>query len=132
MTALRYATAHRGLVLQWFTVLAGPALWSSQFIAAYSIADTGSCSPAASHYLASGGFRPVIAVTSVLAAAVTLVALVASYRCWKRLRGHDPTSGERASWLAIAGMMSNGLFLVMILGTLVPLAFYSQCIPSPA
>jgi hypothetical protein len=132
LKALRYAVEHRGLVLQWFAVLAGPTAWSTQFIVSYNVTDTGACAPAASHFLASGGFRPVVALVSALAAAVTAVGLVVSYRCWKRLRGADPTPGERASWLAVAGMMSNGLFLLMILGSFLPLAFYSRCIPSPA
>ena len=132
MNALAYLREHRGLMLQWFAVLAGPASWSAQFIVSYNVTDTGACAPAGSRYLASGGFRPVVAVVSALAAAVTAVGLVVSYRCWKRLRGQDPTPGERASWLAVAGMMSNGLFLVMILGSFVPLAFFSRCIPSPA
>jgi hypothetical protein len=132
VSALAYLREHRGLVLQWFAVLAGPVAWSSQFIFAYSVTDTGSCAPAAPHFLASGGFRPVVAVASALAAAVTAVALVVSYRCWKRLRGQDPTPGERASWLSVVGMMTNGLFLLMIIGNLVPLAFFSRCIPSPA
>ena len=132
MSALAYVREHRGLVLQWFAVLAGPVAWSAQFIVSYNVTDTGACVPAASHFLASGGFRPVVAVVSALAAAVTAVGLVVSYRCWKRLRGQDPTPGERASWLAVAGMMSNGLFLLMILGSFLPLAFFSRCIPLPA
>lgn len=132
MKALGYVRAHRGLVLQWFAVLAGPVAWSSQFIFNYNLTDTGACAPAAPHFLSSGGFRPLIAVASALAAAVAALGLVVSYRCWKRLRGQDPTPGERASWLAIAGLMSNALFLLMILGSFVPLAFFSRCIPSPA
>ena len=132
MSALAYVRAHRGLVLQWFAVLAGPVAWSAQFLVSYSVTDTGACAPAAPHFLASGGLRPVIVATSALTAAVTLVALVVSYRCWKRLRRQDPTTGERASWLAIVGMMTNGLFLLMILGSFLPLAFFSRCIPSPA
>jgi len=130
--ALRYASEHRGLVAQWFSVLAGPAAWSAQLFISYNLADTGSCAPASPHFLASGGYRPFIALTSGLAAAVTLLALVVSYRCWRRLRGNDPTTGNRASWLAIAGIMVNGLFLLMILGSFLPLAFISQCTPSPA
>jgi hypothetical protein len=132
LNALAYLRDHRGLALQWFGVLAGPSAWSAQFIVSYNVTDTGACAPAGARFLASGGFRPVVAVVSALAAAVTALALVVSYRCWKRLRGQDPTPGERASWLAVAGMMSNGLFLVMILGSFVPLAFFSRCIPSPA
>ena len=132
MSALAYVRAHRGLVLQWFAVLAGPAAWSTQFLISYNVTDTGACAPAGVRFLASGGFRPVIAVVSALAAAVTAVALVVSYRCWKRLRGQDPTPGERASWLAVAGMMGSGLFLIMIVASFLPLAFFSQCIPSPA
>jgi len=132
VSTLAYVRAHRGLVLQWFAVLAGPAAWSAQFLISYNVTDTGACAPAASHFLASGGFRPVIAVVSVLGAAVAALGLVVSYRCWKRLRRQDPTTGERASWLAIAGMMSDGLFLLMILGSFLPLAFFSRCIPSPA
>jgi len=132
VSTLAYVRAHRGLVLQWFAVLAGPTAWSLQFIVSYNVTDTGACTPAASHFLASGGFRPVVAVVSALAAAITAVGLVVSYRCWKRLRGQDPTPGERASWLAVAGMMSNGLFLIMIVGSFLPLAFFSRCIPSPA
>jgi hypothetical protein len=124
--------AHRGLVLQWFAVLAGPSAWSVGFIVNYNVSDLGACAPGSPHFLASGGFRPVIVVASALAAAVALVALVVSYRCWRRLRGRDPTTGERASWLAVAGMMSNGLFLLMILGSFLPLAFFSQCTPLSA
>ena len=132
MSVLAYVRAHRGLVLQWFAVLAGPSAWSIQFIVSYNVTDTGACAPAGSHFLASGGFRPVVAVVSALAAVVTVVGLVVSYRCWRQLRGQDPTPGERASWLAVAGMMSNGLFLLMILGSFLPLAFFSRCFPSPA
>jgi hypothetical protein len=132
VSVLAYVRAHRGLVLQWFGVFAGPAAWSGQFLLSYNVTDTGACAPAGFQFLASGGFRPVIAVVSALAAAVTAVAFVVSYRCWKRLRGQDPTPGERASWLAVVGMMSNGLFFVMIVGSFLPLAFFSQCIPSPA
>jgi hypothetical protein len=132
VSILAYVRAHRGLVLQWFAVLAGPSAWSIQFIVSYNVTDTGACTPAASQFLASGGFRLVVAVVSALAAAVAALGLVVSYRCWRQLRGHDPTPGERASWLAVAGMMSNGLFLLMILGSFLPLAFFSRCIPSPA
>lgn len=131
MKALRYLAEHRGLVVQWFCVLAGPAAWSAQFIVDYNISDTGSCSPGAVRFLASGGLKPVVAVVSGLAAAVTAWGLVVSYRCWRRLQAGDPTTGERASWLAVAGMMSNGLFLLMILGSYLPLIFLPPCMPPP-
>jgi len=78
LNALAYLREHRGLMLQWFGVLAGPSAWSAQFIVSYNVTDTGACAPAGARFLASGGFRPVVAVVSALAAAVT--ALVRSGR----------------------------------------------------
>ena len=39
MSALAYVRAHRGLVLQWFAVLAGPTAWSAQFIVDYNVTE---------------------------------------------------------------------------------------------
>ena len=126
--ALRYAVAHRGLVAQWFGVLGPAAAWSAQFLVSYNVADTGSCSPAAPRFLASGtGLKLVVAVVSTLALAVTVVAGAVSYHCWRRLHDQDPTTGRRASWLAIAGMMSSGLFFLMIAASYLPLVFLAPC-----
>lgn len=130
MKAIEYARRHRGLVLQWFAVLAGAGAWATQFIVSYNLTDTGACAPAAPHFLASGGYRPVLVVVNGLAAAVAAVALVVSHRCWRRLNDADPTPGDRASWLAMAGIMANGLFLLMILASFLPLALLSSCTAS--
>ena len=128
--ALRYAVAHRGLVAQWFGVLGPAAAWSVQFLVSYNVADTGSCSPAAPRFLASGpGLKLVVAVVSTVALAVTVAAGAVSYHCWKRLRDQDPTPGRRASWLAVAGMMSSGLFFLLIAGSYLPLVFLPPCKP---
>ena len=117
---------------QWFGVLGPAAAWSAQFLVSYNVADTGSCSPAAPRFLATGaGLKLVVAVVSSLALAVTVVAGAVSYHCWKRLHDEDPTPGHRASWLAVAGMMSSGLFFLMIAASYLPLVFLSPCKPTP-
>jgi hypothetical protein len=125
--AIRYLAAHPGLVAQWFGALAPAGAWTVQFLAAYNLSDTISCSPGA--VLAGGAARPWIALISGAALAVTVVAGVISYRCWIRLRSGDPTVGERASWLAVAGMMTSVLFFLIIAASFLPLVLLTPCQP---
>ncbi len=128
MSRLAYLREHRGLVAQWFGVLGPAAAWSAQFLVTYNLADVVSCSPGAIPALAMDDrVKPFLALATALAAAVALAAGFVSYGCWKRLRAADPPTGGRAHWLALAGMFSSALFLLMILAGFLPLAFLSSC-----
>jgi len=75
--------------------------------------------------MAHGGGLRVGDGVQIFANAV--VAGAVSYHCWRRLHDQDPTTGRRASWLAIAGMMSSGLFFLMIAASYLPLVFLAPC-----
>jgi len=132
MNGVAYLRRHRGLVAQWFGVLGPAAAWSAQFLLTYNLADAGSCSPGSPAVLTGNArVKLVLVVATVLAAAVAAAAGLVSYTCWRRLRTGDPTTGGRAQWLALAGILSGVLFLLMILASFLPLGFLTACVRQP-
>jgi len=132
MSRLAYLRAHRGLVAQWLGVLVPAAAWSAQFLLTYNLADAASCSPGAPSVLAGDArVKIVLALATGLAAVVAAAGGLVSLGCWRRLRAGDPTTGGRAHWLALAGVLSGALFLVMILASFLPLGFLAACSRQP-
>jgi hypothetical protein len=123
--ALRYSVRHRGLVLQWIAVLGPPAAWSIQFLAAYNIADSVSCLPGSFRFLMTGGVKPVIAVVSGACLLLAVGTTLLSVRCYRKLRRSDVTTGNRARWLALVGIIVGVLFSVMIANSYAPIAMIS-------
>jgi hypothetical protein len=123
--AVRYTVRHRGLVLQWIAVLGPPAAWSIQFLAAYNIADSVSCDPGSFRFLMAGGAKPVIAAVSGACLLLAVGTTLLSVRCHRRLRRSDVTTGHRARWLAVVGIIVGVLFSVMIANSYAPIAILS-------
>jgi hypothetical protein len=132
VSALAYLRAHRGLVAQWFGVLGPPAAWSAQFLVSYNLADMVTCSRGGVRFLAvEDRLKPAIALVTGLSVVVAAVAGIVAYGCWRRLRDADHTPGGRAGWLAIAGIMSSVLFLILIVVGFLPLVFLPSCAQLP-
>jgi hypothetical protein len=120
-----------GSKLLWFGVLIGPVCWSLQILIGYNLEEI-ACNPGSStQKIAGAEIEPLtIALTLVLGAATALGALV-SYRCWRRTRrSGDASTGGRAEWMALAGVITSALFLFWIMTALFAPGFLVACDPS--
>jgi uncharacterized membrane protein YozB (DUF420 family) len=100
-----------GTALIAFAIVGGPAAWVLHLLAGYGVEDA-ACSPAA----AGTGFRhddvQVIAILTVVLAAVALAAAAAGYVALRRPTGGDARGHRR--FLAIAGLIGSSLFALII------------------
>jgi hypothetical protein len=116
----------------WFGLLGPPAAWGLHLVLGDMIYEIG-CAPAMRRHAILGQSLDfwALLVASVLAV-VTALAGVLAFRAWRELRHQqDGTSLSRASAMAIAGMASSSLYLLIILFALMPSLFLRVCSPSP-
>jgi hypothetical protein len=117
----------RGSWLLWAGVLTGPAAWSLQLLINYNLEEL-ACSSASQQpgVLVGLGVETFILLVNVVAAAATLVAGLGALSC---LRGSkDESTGQRATWMAGAGVMTSVLFLIAILTGFAPTFYLSVCL----
>jgi hypothetical protein len=130
-------------LLLWFAVLGGAAAWTAHLIFGWGIEEI-ACSPAASSQDVLGLSTAVWigAVTAVLAL-LTVVAGVLAYRFWRQAGGGDPDDhiqpdgvgaepiervrGGRVAFMAMFGVASNALFLLIIVYGGVSLLLLRPC-----
>jgi hypothetical protein len=121
----------RGSAALWFGVLAGPAAWSLQVIIGYSAEEIACSSGSQSEELAGIPIETMIIAVNFALTAITAVALVVSLRCLQRSRRGDPTTGARATWMGLAGVMVSVLFLVVLVSGFAPMWILTTCSPAP-
>jgi hypothetical protein len=114
----------------WFTVLIGAAAWSAQLLVDYVLVGL-RCATGAGVY--SWG----VTAFSILMGLLAGLGLVVGYQAWKRtalgLDAEDPANASlgRAALMAIVGWVSNIIFVVLIIGSLVPNMFMDPCARVP-
>ena len=115
----------------WFGLLGPPAAWGLHLVLGDMIYEIGCAPGMRRHAILSQSLDFwALFVTSVLAA-VTALAGVLAFRAWRELRRQrDGTSLSRASAMAIAGIASSLLYLMIILFALLPSLFLRVCSPS--
>ena len=121
----------RGSWLLWIGVLTGPAAWSLQVLINYNLEEI-VCGPAAQGSRDIWGIGVetwILAVDAVLAAS-TLVAALVSLHCLRSTRA-DASTGGRAHWMALVGVMSSVLFLIVIVSGFAPPFFLEVCEATP-
>ena len=124
-----------GSILLWFGLLGAPLAWFAQVVFAPDLAEI-ICYPGAR---ASGLGRvygmPINDLLLLGNTALTLIAaagLFCSWVCWRKLKtAGDNTSGRRASWMALAGIMVSPLFLLSIVVGYIPLLMLEPCVTAP-
>lgn len=117
----------------WFGVLAGPIAWAVQLVANFGFPEAIACAPASRTpgQIVGLGVETVIQIVNALATSVTLVALLVSYRAFRRLRAADDTPAHRARWMATAGMFNSGLFLILAATKFASPLYLGPCGVSP-
>ena len=113
-----YYETPRGKLSLWVGVLGGAA-WAVQLQIGYALSRFSH-----EHRWLTGVHHAVSAVAVLLAVGATLLAL----RDWRRLGGGEPRGTEegvagRSRFLAVLGMVTSGLFALVIVGQWVPVFF---------
>jgi hypothetical protein len=118
-----------GSWLLWYGVLAGPIVWAGQLLLNYGLTEAVACAPAnrTPGQFFNTGIDTVIQIVNAVATFLTLLALWVSFRCYQRLRASDTTTGNRARWMAIAGMFDSTLFLMLTVMKFVSVLFLHGC-----
>jgi hypothetical protein len=111
------ADERRQSKLLWIGVLTGPIAWSAQILVNYNLEEMNCSLGVLNHGRAWGvGVGTIITSVNVLLAAATFGAGLTALACWRKIRRAGPgrAVGGRPLWMAGAGMMVSGLFLIMI------------------
>jgi hypothetical protein len=118
----------RGTALLWFGVLAGPAAWSIEIIVGYGVEEIACSTGSMSEEIEGIGVEPFIVVLTLFLGAVTAAAGLVAFGCLRRLRasGEVATAG-RAEWMAIVGIATSAIFLVMIIVNLFSVVILGVC-----
>jgi hypothetical protein len=118
----------RGSALLWFGVLAGPAAWSVEVIVGYGVEEVACSSGSTSVELEGLGVEAVIVVLTVVLAAATAFAGLVAFACLRRLRAPSaPDVGGRSEWMAIVGIATSAIFLIMIVVNLFSVVLLGVC-----
>jgi hypothetical protein len=118
-----------GSFLLWYGVLAPPIVWAIQLLLDFGLDESVACTPGArfSGMLFNVSIGTAVQIVNGVAAALTLLAIFISYRCYRHLRVSDDTVANRARWMAMAGLFNGALFfLITVMKFAVP-AFLSPC-----
>lgn len=122
--------------LLWFGLFGAPAAWSIQLLVNYPLA-AHSCYPKGVplNEPTFGGLWTALIAVNLLMMLTTLAAGAAAIVIWRNARdrssgSHDPVleSGvERVRYMAYAGMLVSGLFLLAVLMSALPLFIVPVC-----
>jgi hypothetical protein len=105
-----------------FGLLAGPVAWVVQFVAHHALRPV---------MCGDGGTRGLPTILIALCLVITAAALVTAYRAL-RLLDRDGTAertriSERSRSLALAGVLSSGVFLLVLVVTATPIYLIDPC-----
>jgi hypothetical protein len=122
----------RGSALLWFGVLAGPAAWSVEIIVGYGVEEIACGTGTVGEEIEGIGVEPIIVLLTLFLGAVTAAAGLLAFGCLRRLKASRSTAAEgRAEWMAIAGIATSAIFLVLILVNLFSVVFLGVCEVAP-
>jgi hypothetical protein len=114
----------------WFTYLIGFVAWTTQLLTDYVLVGLRCASGAAAYSWA-------VTILSLVLAGLTVLGLVVGYRGWRDTRlgleaeDRSSPSRGRAAMMALGGCISNIMFLVIILASIVPNTFMDPCARTP-
>jgi hypothetical protein len=120
----------------WFGLFGAPAAWSIQLMLGYGLVAY-SCFPGSEPRATPtfGGLRSMVAFVSVAALAISLAAGGTAWRSWHATRREHPGDEEallevgegRTRFMALAGMLVSGLFVLGVIMNAIPLFIMPLC-----
>jgi hypothetical protein len=117
--AERYFASRRGKLSLWTGVLGGALVWATQMQIGYVLARFTAAQP---------GLGTAHHATAVIALLLAAGATVLAWRDWRRVGGGEPAGTEpgiagRSRFLAALGILTSGLFTLVILAQWLPIFF---------
>jgi hypothetical protein len=117
-------------VALWAGILVPPAAWGLQLVVADLLFELGCAPGVRGHVIFGVGLRTWTLVVTAGAAAATVLAGVLAYRAWRRVPDRpEVTWAERARAMGWWGLVSAGLYLLIILFGAFPPLFLNECAP---
>ncbi|HET6580196.1 MAG TPA: hypothetical protein VFG66_17900 [Gemmatimonadales bacterium] len=120
----------------WFGLFGAPVVWSIQLMLNYGLV-THSCFPASEPRTTPlfGGLRTTVLLAGAVALAIALAAGVTAWRSWRATRHEHPGGQEsllevgegRTRFMALAGMLVSGLFVLGVIMNAIPLFIMPLC-----
>lgn len=131
MTSAQPRTPTGSRRLLWFGLFGGHVAWTLQLVVNYVLASL-ACLPQAPDVAIAGvhGYALLMALVSAVTGAVALTATVAAFRLWRQSAGNGRWDAEPARWpgfVALAGFLLSGLFLVVIVAGGIVNLFLAPC-----
>jgi hypothetical protein len=118
----------RGSALLWFGVLAAPAAWSVEIMVGYGVEEIACSAGSVGEEIEGVGVEPIIVLLTLFLGAVAAAAGLVAFGCLRGLRAsRDAVTSGRAEWMAIAGIATSAIFLVLILVNLFSVVFLGVC-----
>lgn len=117
-------------LLLWVGIVLPATAWMIQLFALYMLEDFIACTPGSRTpgVILGLGVRPLALLITVVLGGATAAAGLVSLRIW---RGTEATGEEddpgRVRWMALAGMMSSILFLLIIVIKVAPPLLIDVC-----
>jgi hypothetical protein len=120
----------------WFGLFGAPLVWSIQLMLNYGLVAY-SCFPGSEPRSTPlfGGLRTTVLIAGVVALAIALAAGVTAWRSWRATRHEHPGGQEylleagegRTRFMALAGMLVSGLFVLGVIMNAIPLFIVPLC-----
>jgi Co/Zn/Cd efflux system component len=125
MTAHPATAEHRvAFAALWFGLFGAPVIWSIQLMLNYALV-AHACYPASEPLSAPvfGGLRATVLAASAVALVIALAAGATAWRSWRATRQEH----HRTRFMALAGMLVSGLFLLGVIMNSIPLFIMQPC-----
>jgi hypothetical protein len=129
-TDRRMAGRPRGSLRAWLGLFVPPAAWAVQLMGSWALGEVVACAPAnrTMGTLFGVHLNAVAAVMNAALLAISVLAGIGSLAEWRARRAeHDPTPEQRATWLALAGVISSILFSLGIVMSFRPTGLIDRC-----
>jgi hypothetical protein len=129
-TDRRIAGRPRGSLRAWLGVFVPPGAWAAQLVASWALGEVIACAPANRTIGTLFGVHvnAVAAAMNAALLAISVLAGIGSFAEWRARRAeHDPTPEQRATWLALAGVISSILFSLGIVMSFLPIGLVNRC-----
>jgi hypothetical protein len=107
----------------WFSAMAGPLAWIIHNVGRYAWSTT----------VCFDGQILVLHGITVATGLLSLIAAIAGWLAWRRLRSQRESVADQAKWnrahfMALFGLMSGLFFLIVIIAEAIPSFFIDPCL----
>src|SRR5581483_4469607 len=113
----RWQSSPRGVATLWAGVLAGPIVWALDETISYSLVQ----------WTCGSRHTFVLHTITLLSLAMITGGAALSWRAWSRASGERTPKTERTRFLALLGLVTSALFIVVVLATAIPRWVLDAC-----